>query len=94
MTVSIELIDRLSTETGRRLSERARDGRKRALARISRFCVTVTTDGKRTREEYFDQTPTLGQITARVGPDAYVVSIAMKRRSLRERIRLALLAAE
>jgi hypothetical protein len=54
--------------------------------------VTVTSDGKTTREVFFDQTPTLGQLVAQLGPDCYVVSVAMKRRPLRERIRLALAA--
>ena len=93
MTVSNELIERLSTEVGRRLKEHARLGRRMALARISRFCVTVTMDGDRTQDEYFDRTPTLAEIVERVGAEAYVVSIGMKRRSLRERIRLALMAA-
>jgi hypothetical protein len=93
MTVSNDLIERLSTETGRMMIDRARQGRRRALARISRVCVTVTTDGKTTREELFDKTPTLGDIVERVGPDAFIVSIGMQRKSLRERIRLALLAA-
>ncbi len=93
MAVSNDLIERLSTETGRMMIDRARQGRRRALAHISRFCVTVTTDGKTTREELFDDTPTLGDIVERVGPDAFIVSISMKRKSLRERIRLALLAA-
>ena len=92
MTVTDELIDRLSSETGRRLMERARSGRRRALARISRCCVTVTLDGKATREEIFDHTPTISQILDRVGPEAFIVSIGMRRRPLRERIRLALAA--
>lgn len=92
MTVNEELVDRLSTEVGRRLSDKARAGRRRALARISRCCVTVTSDGRSTREVWFDETPTLGQLVARLGPDCYVVSIVMKRRPLRERIRLALAA--
>lgn len=92
MTVNTDLIDRLSTEAGRRLSDTARAGRRRALARISRCCVTITRDGKTTQEVFFDETPTLGQIVARVGLDCYVVSVGMKRRSLRERIRLALAA--
>lgn len=92
MTVNEELVDRLSTEVGRRLSQKAREGRRRALARISRCCVTVTSDGRTTREVWFDQTPTLGQLVSRVGPDCYVVGIAMRRRSLRERIRMALAA--
>ncbi len=92
MTVTDELIDRLSSETGRRLMERARTGRRRALAKISRFCVTVTMDGQTTREELFDRTPTVAQILDRVGPEAFIVSIGMKRRPLRDRIRLALAA--
>lgn len=92
MTVTEDLIDRLSSEAGRRLSDKARAGRRRALARISRCCVTVTSDGKSTREVWFDQTPTLGQLVARLGAETYVVAVAMKRRPLRERIRLALAA--
>lgn len=87
-----DLIDRLSSEAGRRLTDKARAGRRRALARISRCCVTVTSDGKTTREVFFDETPTLGELVDRVGPDCYVVNIAMKRRPLRERIRLAIAA--
>lgn len=93
MTVSNDLIERLSTETGRRMIDTARQGRRRALATISHICVTVTTDGQTTREELFDERPTLGQIVDRVGPKAYVVSITLKRKSLRDRIRLAFLAA-
>lgn len=93
MTVSNDLIERLSTETGRRLTDQARQGRRRALAGISQICVTVTTDGQTTQEELFDERPTLGQIVDRVGPKAYIVSITLKRKSLRDRIRLALLAA-
>jgi hypothetical protein len=92
MTVTDELIDRLSSEAGRRLTDKARAGRRRALAKISRCCVTVTSDGKTTQDMFFDQTPTLGQIVARVGPECYIVAIGMKRRPLRERIRLALAA--
>ena len=93
MTISDDLINRLSTETGRRLLERARSGRQRAVAKISQCCVTVTRDGKNTHEEMFERTPTIGEVVARVGPDHYVVSIVMKHKSLRQRARL-LLAAE
>ena len=93
MTVSAELIDRLSNETGRRMSDRARAGRRGALSMISRWCVTVTTDGDATREEYFDSAPTIGEINERVGGDAFVVTVGMRRRPLRERLRL-MLAAE
>ncbi len=92
MTVTDELIDRLSSETGRRLMERARTGRRRALSKISRCCVTITLDGQTTREVLFDRTPTIAQILDQVGPEAFIVSVGMKRRPLRERIRLALAA--
>ncbi|MCB2128576.1 MAG: hypothetical protein KDE03_05735 [Rhodobacteraceae bacterium] len=92
MTIPNELIDRLSSETGLRMTERARQGRRRALATISGFCVTVTTNGQSTQDVLFDAVPTIGQIAARVGPDAFIVSVAMKRRPLRERLRLALAA--
>ncbi len=92
MTVSNELIERLSSETGRRLSTRAREGRRRALSRNAQFCVTITVDGQATHDVYFEETPTLGDIFDRVGPGVYIVSVSMKRRSLRERLRIALAA--
>lgn len=93
--VSDELIDRLSSETGRRLTERVRKDRRKALSRISHFAVTVTYDGVKTEELRFDVAPTLADITARVGDEAFIVAIGMKRKSLRERARLLLpLAAE
>ncbi|GAB4383653.1 hypothetical protein [Albidovulum sp.] len=92
MTVSEELVNRLSSETGRRLAERARLGRRRALQHISACCVTVTTDGEHTWEEYFDKTPTLSEIVKRVGGDVFIVSLGMKRKPLRQRLRLAFAA--
>ncbi len=87
-----ELIERLSTETGQRLTAQARLGRRKALSRISHFVVTITHDGVGTEELIFTAAPTLGQIAARAGDGAYMVAIAMKRKSLRERFRLALAA--
>lgn len=87
-----ELIDRLSTETGRRLAHEARRGRKRALSRISHFVVTVTHDGITTRELTFEAAPTLRQIADMAGDEAFIVAIGMRHKSLRERIRLALAA--
>jgi hypothetical protein len=93
--VSDELIDRLSSETGRRLTDQARKGRRRLLTRISQFAVTVTYDGVGTEELTFTSVPTLAQIMARAGDEAFVVAIGMKRKTLRERIGLRLpLAAE
>lgn len=93
--VSDELIDRLSTETGRRLSDQARKGRRRLLSRLSHFAVTITYDGVATEELTFTTAPTLGQIAARAGKNAFVVAVRLKRKSLRERIGFRLpLAAE
>ncbi len=93
--VSDELIDRLSSETGRRLTDRVRKSRRRSLSRISHFAVTVTYDGVTIEELTFDAAPTLAQIIARAGDQAFVVSIGMKRKSLRERAMMLLpLAAE
>lgn len=88
-----ELIERLSTETGQRLTAQARRGRRKALSRISHFVVTITLDGVTTEDLIFDAAPTLGQIVARAGDGAFIVAIAMKRKSLRERFRLRLAAA-
>ncbi|MFN0113428.1 MAG: hypothetical protein ACKVPY_01995 [Paracoccaceae bacterium] len=92
MGVSEELIDRLSSETGRMLSERARAGRRRALAAISRVVVTLTRDGSDTWEEHFDRPPTLAKLLERAGPNAFVVSVAMRRRTLRERVMMRIAA--
>ncbi|MDC9701362.1 MAG: hypothetical protein PSN37_03935 [Alphaproteobacteria bacterium] len=67
-------------------------GRRRALAIIARYCVVTTDDGRETREVIFDQPPTVGQLVKRVGPDAWVVSVAMKRRPRKARQRLAIAA--
>jgi hypothetical protein len=62
---------------------------------MSQFAVTVTYDGVGTEELTFTSVPTLAQIMARAGDEAFVVAIGMKRKSLRERIGLRLpLAAE
>ncbi len=113
MTISEDLIDRLVTETGSRLTDgtaaaatdhastatgerltwRARARRRRAVEKISECCVTVTEDGHTTWEESFPRPPTLGALMDRVGQGAFVVSVTMRRRSLRDLVRLALSAA-
>ena len=109
MTISEDLIDRLATETGsrlltaqdqpastdagQRLTWRARLRRRRALEAITECCVTVTEDGHTTWEEVFPRPPTLGDLVDRVGKGAFVVSVAMRRKSLRLRVREALIAA-
>ena len=92
MSVNDELVDRLSCEANRRLSDTARANRRRTLSKLSCCCVTVTNDGVTTEDVIFDETPTIGQIADRVGPDFYVVSVGMKRRPMRDRFRMALAA--
>lgn len=92
MSIEEALIDRLSTEAGRRLLMKAKVGRKEALQRISRFAVTVTRDGQTTWEEMFDAPPTLEQLRARVGGEAFVVAVRLRKKSLRERVRMAIAA--
>jgi hypothetical protein len=106
MTISEDLIDRLVTETGSRLTDdlassetglrltwRARARRRRAIEKISECCVTVTEDGHTTWDETFPRPPTLGALVDRVGQGAFVVSVAMRRRTLRDRVRHVLSAA-
>lgn len=66
--------------------QRARD----AVNAISRTVVTITHDGVATREKIFDQPPTIGRLAECVGPDVWVVSVAMKRRPRRARQTLTL----
>ena len=92
MSISDELISRLSSETGRRLLQAARAGRRRAVATISKCCVVITDDGYETREAIFAAPPTLAQLSERVGGDAFVVSVKMRRISRRERDRFQIAA--
>jgi len=92
MTVSTELIDRINMETSQRLAARARQGRLRALDVISHWCVVVTDDGDKTRDLIFEKSPTIGQIAEQADPDAYLVSIGKRKKSLRERVRLVIAA--
>ncbi|MEZ5778124.1 MAG: hypothetical protein R3E44_07160 [Paracoccaceae bacterium] len=94
MNVSDDLIDRLSSETGRRLADSARAGRRRVLPKITQCCVTVTSDGRAVQDEYFESAPTLGELVDRVGPEAYVVSVAIRRKPLTRRFQHLLAVAE
>lgn len=47
------------------------------MSSISRCCVVLADDGRDNREVVLDQPPTIGQLEARVGPDARVVSVKM-----------------
>lgn len=89
---SENLIDRLNEKAGRLMAEKVRDGRRRALSSISRCCIVVTDDGRETRELIFDHPPTIGQLADRIGPDAWVVSVAMRRVPQRARQRQAIAA--
>ncbi|PIE13508.1 MAG: hypothetical protein CSA68_11670 [Rhodobacterales bacterium] len=77
--ITDQLINRLHLQAADRLSEKVREGRRHALSSISSCCVVVTDDGRDTREVVFDQPPTIGQLEARVGSDAWVVSVRMRR---------------
>jgi len=77
--ITNHLITRLDQQAAERMVQKARQGRRRALSSISRCCVVTTDDGRETREVIFDQPPTIGELEARVGPDAWVVSVKMRR---------------
>ena len=79
MTIAATLIDRLNSETGRRLVSLAQRKRQTAVAAISRFYVVITDDGRVTRETTFDRPPTLGELVDEVGPGACVVAVQMRR---------------
>lgn len=76
--ITDNLIERLNAEAAKRLAEKVREGRRRALSSISRCCVVVTDDGTQTRELTFDQPPTIGELVDRAGPDTWVVSVTMR----------------
>lgn len=91
--ITEKLIDRLNHQAAVNLADKVRKGRRHALSSISRCCVVLTDDGRDTREVIFDQPPTIGELEARVGPDAWVVSIKMRRVSRRAR-QIQVIAAE
>lgn len=80
------LLLRLHERVARETAKKVRDGRRRALAVLLRHYVVVTDDGVATREEWFDQPPTMRELLARIGPDRWVVSVGMRRRSQRNLI--------
>lgn len=87
--VNEPLLLRLHERVARETAQKVRDGRKRALAALHRHYVIVTDDGRKTQEIWLKQPPTIQELFDRVGPDRWVVSVGMRRRSLRN-----LLAAE
>lgn len=78
--ITENLITRLNVQAAQRLVTNVRRGRRRALSSISRCCIVTTDDGRDMREVIFDQPPTVGQLVKRVGPDAWVVAVKMRRR--------------
>lgn len=86
------LLEGLNAQAAQLLIASARKGRRNAISAISRYCVVTTDDGHTTKELLFDQPPTVGQLVKRVGPDAWVVSIKMRRRPRKARQRLAVAA--
>ena len=87
-----KLTDRLNAGAARLIAGKVRQGRRRALLTVSRCCVVVTDDGGETRELIFDEPPTIGQLTERVGPDIWVVSVQMRRVPRSARLRRAIAA--
>lgn len=79
------LIDRLNVQIAQHLFANVRKGPHWALSSISKYCVVTRDDGLKMREVIFDQQPTVGQLVKRIGPDAWVVSIAMKHRPRKAR---------
>lgn len=90
--ITDQLIDRLNHQVAVNLADKVRKGRRRALSSISRCCIVLTDDGRDTREVIFNQPPTIGQLEARVGPDAWIVSVKMRRVPRRARQRQAVAA--
>ena len=90
--IAENLINRLNVQAAQRLVTNVRKGRRRALAIITRYCVVTTDDGREMREVIFDQPPTIGQLVKRVGPDAWVVSVKMRRVPRRTRAAITLAA--
>lgn len=77
------LLLRLHERVAREMCQKVRDGRTRALAALHRHYVIVTDDGRKTQELWFEQPPTIQELSERIGPDLWVVSVGMRRRSLR-----------
>ena len=76
--ISNQLLDRLSHQAALILVDKVRKGRRHATLLISRYRVGLTDDRRGTHEVIFDQLPTIGLLEARVGPDAWVVSVKMR----------------
>lgn len=90
--ITDNLIDRLNAKAARGMADKVRAARRHALLSISRCCIVVTDDGRETRELIFDHPPTIGQLSDRIGPDAWVVSDAMRRVPHRARQRSGIAA--
>ena len=77
--ITENLITRLNAQAAQHVVANVRKGRHRALASISKYCIVTTKDGIEMSEVLFDEPPTIGQLEARVGTDAWVVSVTMQR---------------
>ncbi|MCA0273037.1 MAG: hypothetical protein LCH69_13385 [Proteobacteria bacterium] len=60
-----------------RIRQRHQPGPAPAPLPMRTFIVQITRDGKTTEELTFDRAPSIGAIAARVGTEAYVISIEM-----------------
>lgn len=60
-----------------RIRQRHQPGSAPAPLPQRSFIVQITRDGRTTEELIFDRAPSIGAIAARVGTEAYVISIDM-----------------
>jgi hypothetical protein len=74
--------DFLGRSVEMRLEQKLREGRRRALGKVTRCRVTLTLEGGATRDEVFQTTPTLGQVVERIGANAAVVALAVQRQNM------------
>ena len=77
--IANDLIARLHSEAGARMSDRLREGRLHALRSLQRhFDVFVTEDGTTLRRLSFHKPPTAAEVAA-LAPDSFVVCVKADR---------------
>ena len=84
LVVTRFLVDKVQAESGARLSELVRKGRRDALQWVSRYRVVVSEDGTNSRTLQFEHPPSLAQIADVVGADVFIVSFDVVRKARNE----------
>jgi len=79
MTESADRYDYLGRLHRTRMEERMRERREVALRAASKVRVQITRDGTTVDELLFDTPPTLADLIARAGSDAFVLAIGRAR---------------